>query len=72
MEDTRSVAGWLGSQELLLGRVYSVDEVVAQIDAVDYDQLMTVAKRILDPSLVNLVVVGPFEKREEFAAAIGV
>ena len=72
MEDTRSVAGWLGSQELLLGRVYSVDEVVAQIDAVDYDQLMTVANRILDPSLVNLVVVGPFEKQEEFAAAIGV
>jgi predicted Zn-dependent peptidase len=71
MEDTRSVAGWLGSQELLLGRVQSVDEVVEQIDAVTHDQVMAVAERVLSPSKANLAVVGPFEGESEFAAALG-
>lgn len=72
MEDTRSVAGWLGSQELLLEQVQSVDEVVAAIEAVSYDQVMAAARRILDPSLANLAVVGPFESDAEFAAVLGV
>jgi predicted Zn-dependent peptidase len=71
MEDTRSVAGWLGSQELLLGRVQSVDEVVAQIDAVTMDELMTVAKQVLDPSAAALALVGPFSDDAEFARVLG-
>jgi len=71
MEDTRSVAGWLGSQELLLGRVQSVDEVVEQIDAVTHDQVMAVGERVLSPSKANLAVVGPFESESEFATALG-
>src|SRR4030042_787744 len=34
MEDTRSVAGWLGGQELLLGDILSVDQVVSIIDSI--------------------------------------
>lgn len=64
MEDTRSIAGWIGSQELLLGRVQSVDEVVQQIDAVTYDQLMAIAGRILAPARATLAVVGPFGSAE--------
>ncbi len=72
MEDTRSVAGWLGSQELLLGRIQSVDEVVSQIDAVTMDDLMNVAKRILAPERATLALVGPFESDAPFARALGV
>lgn len=72
MEDTRSVAGWLGSQELLLGKIQSVDEVVEQIEAVTYDQVMQAAKRVLDPAKANLAVVGPFSNEAEFAAVLGV
>ena len=71
MEDTRSVAGWLGSQELLLGRIQSVDEVVAEIDAVGHDQIMAVAKRVLDPALATMAIVGPFPDESEFARALG-
>lgn len=72
MEDTRSVAGWLGSQELLLGRIQSVDEVVGQIDAVTMDELMDVARRVLAPENAALALVGPFESDAEFARALGV
>lgn len=72
MEDTRSVAGWLGSQELLLGRVQSVDEVVAEIDAVTMDTLMDVAHRVLSPGAAIVALVGPFESDEPFARALGI
>jgi predicted Zn-dependent peptidase len=72
MEDTRSVAGWLGSQELLLGQIYTVDEVVAQIEAVDHDQVMAVARRVLQPELATMAIVGPFPDESEFARALGV
>ncbi|MFN8616409.1 MAG: pitrilysin family protein [Dehalococcoidia bacterium] len=71
MEDTRSVAGWLGSQELLLGHIQSVDEVVALIDAVTMDALMDVARRTLSPENATLALVGPFESDEPFARALG-
>ena len=43
MEDTRSVSGWIGGQELLLGAVRSVDEAVAEMDAVTLEDLQRVA-----------------------------
>jgi predicted Zn-dependent peptidase len=61
MEDTRSVAGWLGSQELLRGRVLTVDEVVARFDAVTVDELLTVGRRVLDPAQAVLAAVGPLD-----------
>jgi predicted Zn-dependent peptidase len=72
MEDTRAVAGWLGSQELLLGDIQTVDQVVEQIEAVDMDHLMSVAERVLQPELAALAVVGPFgDGGADFARAIG-
>ena len=71
MEDTRAVAGWLGSQELLLGRIDTVDEVVARIDAVTMDELMEVAHRVLAPEQATLALVGPFESDAPFARALG-
>ena len=34
LEDSRSVAGWLGGQELSTGRILTVDDVVANIEKV--------------------------------------
>jgi predicted Zn-dependent peptidase len=70
MEDTRSVAGWLGSQELLLGKILTVDDVVECIDAVTPDHLMSVARTILAPENAVLAVVGPFGGKETFDGLI--
>jgi predicted Zn-dependent peptidase len=71
MEDTRSVAGWIGSQELLLDEVLSVDEVVARIDAVTRDDLLRAGNELLQPSRAALAVVGPYPDRAEFEGLLG-
>lgn len=66
LEETRSLASWLGSQELLLDRIYTLEEVVTQIDVVTPDDLVRVANRYFDRAQVNLAVIGPFEDDANF------
>jgi predicted Zn-dependent peptidase len=67
LEDTRAVAGWLGGQELLLGRVYSLDEAVALLEAVTADDLRRVAAALLVTDQLYLALVGPFRSDRRFA-----
>jgi predicted Zn-dependent peptidase len=67
LEDTRAVAGWLGGQELLLGRVYSVDEAVAFLEAVTVDDMRRVAADLLVTDQLYLALVGPFRSDKRFA-----
>ena len=59
MEDSRSVAGWTGGQEVLTGRILSVDEVVSIIDAITAEEIRRVAQELLVDSRLRLAVVGP-------------
>ena len=70
MEDTRSVAAWLGGQELLLGKISTIDEVVEEIDQVSSEDVSHVAERLLDPNKLRLAVVGPENKEEELQALL--
>ncbi|MDA0264868.1 MAG: pitrilysin family protein [Chloroflexi bacterium] len=59
MEDTRSVASWLGAQELLQDRVDTPEEVVELMDAVTTSDIARVANNILRDERMRLAVVGP-------------
>ena len=59
MEDTRSVAGWVGGQEILIGKVRPVEEVLSIVDAITAQDLKRVAEHILVTEKLNLAVVGP-------------
>ena len=59
MEDSRSVAGWIGGQEILTKRILSVDEVVSIIDAITTEELQQLAQEILKGDRLRLAVVGP-------------
>ncbi len=59
LEDTRAVAGWLGSQELLTGQVLTPEEVIARIDDVTGEDLKRVARYLVTGEKLNLAVVGP-------------
>jgi predicted Zn-dependent peptidase len=65
-EDTRSMAGWVGSQELLRGEIKTVDDIVEIIDAVKADDLQRVANDIFTVDKVNLAVVGPYRSEARF------
>lgn len=59
MEDTRAVSGWMGSQETLLGKVLTVDQVVKQVNSVTPQEIKKVAGEILTTEHLNMAVVGP-------------
>lgn len=66
MEDTRSVSGWMGGQELLAGRILTVDEVISIIDAITVPDLVPVARKLLTTEKLNLAIVGPFPSADRF------
>ncbi|HUV73202.1 MAG TPA: pitrilysin family protein [Anaerolineae bacterium] len=65
MEDSFSVASWIGRQESLEDRVLSVDEVLQKVDAVTTADIQRVAQRLIRQEKLNLAVIGPLEERQE-------
>lgn len=65
MEDSFAVASWIGRQEILEGRVLSVDEVLASVDAVTSEDVQRVAQRLFQQHKLNLAVVGPYDNSQE-------
>lgn len=66
MEDTRSVALWLGNQLLMRDRVLTPDDVVDRIEAITSDDIGQVARDLIVPEQLNLAVVGPFRSQSRF------
>lgn len=66
MEDTRSVMGWIGGQELLGDRVRTPDEVVAEKRALTTGDLESAARRYFGPGAYRLSVVGPYRSEARF------
>ena len=64
MEDTRDVSGWMGGQEVLTGRILSVDQVTGIIDAITGEALRQLARELLVGEHLRLAVVGPVAKEE--------
>ncbi len=64
MEDTSNVTSWLGGQEILTGRVLTLDEVVAIIDAITAEQLRDLARELCVGEKLRLAVVGPVPQDE--------
>ncbi len=63
-EDTRSVAGWFGAQEIVTGQVLMTDDVVQRVDAVTLEDVRRVAQTLLRTENLNLAVVGPTRARK--------
>ncbi len=64
MEDSHSVSGWLGGQEILTGEIITVDEVISIIEAITTEELQQLAKELIIPGEIRLAVVGPISPEE--------
>ncbi len=64
MEDSRSVSGWLGGQEILTGEILTVDEVIGIAEAITSAELRQLAGELLVPGQMRLAVVGPISPEE--------
>ena len=68
LEDSRSVAGWLGGQEVLTGHIMDVDQVVSIIDTITADEIKRMAQELFIASQLRLAVVGPVAEDETLSA----
>ncbi|MEJ2046964.1 MAG: pitrilysin family protein [Dehalococcoidia bacterium] len=64
LEDSRSVAGWLGGQEILTKRILNPDQLISIIEAITTEQLAAVAQKLITGTGLRLAVVGPVAKEE--------
>jgi len=62
LEDSRHVAGWLGGQEILTGRILTLDDVNSLVDAVTASDIKKLAGGLIDRSKMRLALVGPIQK----------
>jgi predicted Zn-dependent peptidase len=66
LEDSRAVAGWIGSQELLFEEILTPDQVMEEIDQVTSQQVQDLAAELLQPERLSLAVIGPFPDDDRF------
>ena len=66
LEDSRSVASWVGSQEATFGEIKSPEEVMAEIDAVSAEDVQSLSQDLFRDELLNLVVIGPYDDVKPF------
>ena len=59
LESTSSRMSNLARQELYFGRFYSLDEILASIEAVTRDEVQTLAKEFFRPEQISATVLGP-------------
>ena len=65
MEDSFSVASWIGRQSILEDRVLLVEEVLDEVDAVTMGDVQRVAQRLFREDRLNLAVIGPYDQKQE-------
>jgi predicted Zn-dependent peptidase len=59
MDDTRHLASWIGGQEALHDRVYSLDDALAAVDAVRPDDVRRLADELFRDDRLRMAVVAP-------------
>lgn len=66
LEDSRSVASWLGSQEITYGEIRTPEQVMERIEAVTAEEVQELAREILRPEKLSLAIVGPYDDHAAF------
>lgn len=59
LEDTYSVAAWMGGQEIITGEPLELDEVMARVDAVTVEDTQALARELFTTEGMRLAVIGP-------------
>jgi predicted Zn-dependent peptidase len=67
MEDSRSVASWIGSQEATYGEIKTPEQVVEKIEAVTVAEVQELAGELFRRDRINIALVGPFSDPKPFA-----
>ena len=70
LEDTATVAAWMGGQEIVSGEALELDEVMARLDAVRAEDVQALANELFRTEALRLAVIGPQKGLAEFERAL--
>ena len=65
LEDSNSVAGFYGHQELLEEEIENPDEIMKKLDSVTKEQVESAGKEFFLENTLNLALIGNFEDRQK-------
>ena len=65
-EDSKTIALVHGADELLEGKIRTIDEYLKRIDEVKAEDIKRVARFLFTVSKLNLAVIGPFKDPVRF------
>jgi len=71
MEDTRNMAMWVGSQELLRGEVKTLEDVLGEVASVSEEEVQRVASQLVRRGKLRMALVGPAQDEQGFHALLG-
>lgn len=66
LESTSAVGRFFAFEELMTGKMRSVDEVYEKIEKTTIDEVLDVARKIFVPSRAKLAIIGPFKEEKKF------
>jgi predicted Zn-dependent peptidase len=66
LESSDHVASWFSKQELLMNKILTPAEQMARLDRVTAAEVKAVCRNIVRMSKINLSLIGPFKKKDEF------
>ncbi len=66
LESSDAVASFVGHQEIATGKILTIHEKFAKLEAVTADDLLRVAKDIFVNEKLNLALIGPFKNKKKF------
>lgn len=67
LEDSRSVAAWIGGQEATYGEIKTPEEVVEKIEAVSVEDVQALSQELFREDQLSLALVGPYSDAKPFA-----
>lgn len=70
LEDSRSVASWIGGQELTFGEIKTPEEVMEEIDTVEAGAVQELAQELFREDLLSLALIGPYDDAERFRSLL--
>jgi len=65
MESSDAQASFYGSQELIEGKILTMEEVFKKVEKVTASDIMKVAKDIFKEDKLNLAIIGPYKGQEK-------
>ncbi len=65
LEDTMEYMLWMGESVACLDRVYSLEEVIRQVNKVKIEDVRQISRQIFENKKINLALIGPLKDKEQ-------